>query len=90
MPKRLDITAQERRERKRHKDRQAEARRQQRNVDLLAEFKFRHETDRGGRSEPPPEVLEEANRAAMAPRTLTAIMFGDPPPGRRAIDRVRA
>jgi hypothetical protein len=42
--------------------------------------------DRGPRL-PPPEVMAEAIRAMSAPRDITAIICGDPPLGRRAIDR---
>jgi hypothetical protein len=37
---------------------------------------------------PPPHVLEEAMRAMAAPRELTAILCGDPPLGRSALDRM--
>ena len=38
--------------------------------------------------EPPPEqVLAERDAAMGAPQSLTAILFGDPPPGRSALDR---
>jgi hypothetical protein len=36
---------------------------------------------------PPPEVLAEAAAVAAAPRTLGMVMCGDPPIGRRALDR---
>lgn len=41
---------------------------------------------RTGPPAPPDYVLEEAARAAAAPRSLTAEIFGDPPVGRRALD----
>lgn len=41
---------------------------------------------RTGPPAPPDHVLEEAARAAAAPRSLTAEICGDPPPGRRALD----
>lgn len=34
-----------------------------------------------------PEILAAARRRALAPRSLTAIAFGDPPPGFSALDR---
>jgi len=34
----------------------------------------------------PDDVLQEAARAAAAPRSLTASLMGDPPVGRRALD----
>lgn len=37
--------------------------------------------------DPPAEVVAEAARAAAAPRSLTAALCGDPPPGRRALDQ---
>lgn len=36
---------------------------------------------------PPPEAVADADRRATAWRTLTAIAFGDPPPGSSALDR---
>jgi hypothetical protein len=38
---------------------------------------------------PPPHVIEEAEKVASAPRTLLMLQFGDPPPGRSALDRMR-
>ncbi len=38
------------------------------------------------RDPPPPAVIAERERVATQPRTLTEILMGDPPPGRRAID----
>jgi hypothetical protein len=35
----------------------------------------------------PPEVQHERDRALAAPRDLTAILLGDPLPGRSALDR---
>lgn len=32
---------------------------------------------------PPPEVIADAERRAMAPRSLTSLIFQDPEPGRR-------
>ena len=43
----------------------------------------------GGRAAPPAHVIAEAERAASAPRTLSMLQFGDPPPGRSALDRMR-
>lgn len=36
---------------------------------------------------PPPEVLAERDAAMWRPTTLTALVFGDPLPGRSALDR---
>lgn len=36
---------------------------------------------------PDPETLAERDRAMAAPQTLTAIVAGDPLPGRSALDR---
>lgn len=36
---------------------------------------------------PPQSVLFERERAMMAPRSLTAVAFGDPPAGRSALDK---
>jgi hypothetical protein len=44
----------------------------------------------GGRAVPPPHVIEEAMRVATAELTLSMMQFGDPPPGRSALDRMRA
>lgn len=38
-------------------------------------------------SRPPSELLEEAKLRAMAPRSLTAEFFGDPPQGYSELDR---
>lgn len=35
----------------------------------------------------PPELIEEAARRAKAPRSITASIMGDPPPGFSALDR---
>lgn len=35
----------------------------------------------------PPEVIEDARQRAMAPRSLTAILMGDPAPGQSALER---
>jgi hypothetical protein len=35
----------------------------------------------------PPQIVEDAMRRARAPRSLTAIAFGDPAPGFSALDR---
>lgn len=39
------------------------------------------------RTAPPAHVVQEAERAMMAPRSLTALICKDPPPGRSALDR---
>jgi hypothetical protein len=39
---------------------------------------------------PPQEVLIDRDRRLLAPRTLTAIMMGDPAPGQSALDRMKA
>jgi hypothetical protein len=39
------------------------------------------------REDPPPEVIEEAVRAYAAPRSITAMVCGDPPPGRSALHK---
>ncbi len=39
------------------------------------------------RHEPPWCVLAERDAAAFAPRSLTALMLGDPPAGRSALDK---
>lgn len=36
---------------------------------------------------PPPSLIEEAEKRAKAPRTITGWLFGDPPPGYSALDR---
>ena len=41
------------------------------------------------RAEIPPDVARERDRTINAPRTLTALLLGDPAPGRSALDRVR-
>jgi hypothetical protein len=38
-------------------------------------------------SAPPPEVLADAARRATAPRSLTALLCGDPEPGRSMLDQ---
>lgn len=39
--------------------------------------------------EPPPaHVIAERDRALYAPRSITAELLGDPPPGRSALDRM--
>jgi len=40
------------------------------------------------RPEPPPEVWAEAERVMAAALTPNMLVLGDPPPGRRALDRV--
>jgi len=42
------------------------------------------------RNVPPPEVIEDAIRRATAPRSITAILCGDPCPGFSALDRKQA
>lgn len=37
----------------------------------------------------PDRLREEASARACAPRTLTALVFGDPPPGMSALDQKR-
>lgn len=37
-------------------------------------------------SRPTPEMIADAERRANAPRDLTAMIFGDPPKGRSALD----
>lgn len=39
------------------------------------------------RTVPPADVLAERARALSQPRTITAAVFGDPPPGRSALDK---
>jgi hypothetical protein len=41
----------------------------------------------GGIAKAPAQVVEDAVRRARAPRSLTALAFGDPPPGYSALDR---
>lgn len=36
---------------------------------------------------PPPDVVADAMRRAVAPRSLTALLMGDPAPGASALDR---
>lgn len=43
-----------------------------------------------GKATPPAYVIEEAARVAAAPLTLSMQQFGDPPPGRSALDRMRS
>lgn len=38
-------------------------------------------------AKPKPEMLAEAYRRAMAPRTISAFVFGDPGKGHSALDR---
>lgn len=38
----------------------------------------------------PPEVIADSVRRSDAPRSLTAMLCGDPPPGYSALDRRRA
>ena len=40
-----------------------------------------------GPPRPPEEVIAERDHAIAAPRSLSAIAFGDPLPGRSALDR---
>lgn len=57
----------------------------------------RHKTTRADRTRimqthefiapPPAEVIAEREAACQAPQSITAIVFGDPPPGRSALDR---
>ena len=35
----------------------------------------------------PPEVIEDAQRRSLAPRSITSAFFGDPPVGWSALDR---
>lgn len=39
------------------------------------------------RVNPEPRSLEEATKRALAPRSITAFVFGDPAPGWSALDR---
>jgi len=41
------------------------------------------------KSHAPDSVTEELIRAASAPRSLTAAVFGDPLPGRSALDKLK-
>lgn len=43
-----------------------------------------------GKKMPPAHVMQEAERAMTAPRSLTALICNDPPPGRSALDRRNA
>ena len=36
----------------------------------------------------PPEVMADRDRRLSAPQTITARVFGDPPPGQSALDRM--
>lgn len=88
MGARLDITDDERRERKRAQDRAAHVRRKER-----GEYFISH--GRNDRSEsrkdtrPPDHVLAERDNAIRSKMEMdfTSIFNGDPLPGRRAIDR---
>jgi hypothetical protein len=45
-----------------------------------------HFAERPG-ARPPSELIEDAQRRALAPRSISAFVFGDPPPGYSALDR---
>jgi hypothetical protein len=46
--------------------------------------------DKSSSSKATPEMLADRERRLLAPRSLSAIAFGDPPPGFSALDRRRA
>jgi hypothetical protein len=45
-----------------------------------------HFAERPG-ARPPASLIEEAQRRALAPRSISAFVFGDPPSGYSALDR---
>jgi hypothetical protein len=47
-------------------------------------------TDIGRDRRPTPEMIEDARRRAVAPRTLTSSVCGDPAPGQSALDKRNA
>jgi hypothetical protein len=80
---RLDLTDEQRRERKRQQDKAAYDR-------YRAHHGLRDRSQAGFvlvASDHPPHVLQERDRVLAADRRdLAAILLGDPPPGRRGID----
>jgi hypothetical protein len=47
-------------------------------------------TDIGRDRRPTPEMIADARRRAVAPRTLTSSVCGDPAPGQSALDKRNA
>jgi hypothetical protein len=89
MPPRLPLTDEERRERKRAQYRAGYLRWVARGGNEERNQKRRRNQTHyewTGRQEPPAHVLAERDRVYAAGRDLTAILLGDPLPGRRAID----
>jgi hypothetical protein len=89
MSPRLDLshlTPEQRRERKRVQDRAAEVRRKERNRELLEISSLRGKIF----SQEPPSAAAIAERDRMLAQLVTPNMrvLGDPPPGRRWLDRV--
>jgi hypothetical protein len=86
MTPRLNLTDEQRRERKRAQDKAAYDR-------YRAHHGLRDRSQTGFvlvifDRPPPAHVIEERDRVRAADhRDLTATLMGDPPPGRRAIDR---
>lgn len=66
-------------EKRRERDRRRRAQRKEAANDITR-------VRRTGPPAPPDYVLAEAARVAAVPRSLTAELMGDPPPGRRALD----
>jgi hypothetical protein len=91
MTRPLDLTADERRERGREASR-IRQRRYRREKRVVSECVYvgghRQFIEDGHRDKKPPEaVLAERDRVYAAPITLNMLCFGDPRPGRRAIDQ---
>lgn len=91
MTKRLDLTPEQRRERHREmsRNKQRQYRREKRiRPDRVYDGGIKQFIKEGHRHvPPPPEVIAEAAAAYSAPRDLTAMIAGDPPRGRSALDQ---
>jgi hypothetical protein len=80
------LTPEQRRERKRMQDRAAEARRKERNRELIEISSLR---GRIFSQEPPsPAAIAERDRMLRQPVTPNMLLLGDPPLGRRWLDRM--
>lgn len=90
MSARLDLTPEQRRERKRAQYRASYLRWVDRGANVERNQKRRRNQTHeawGGRADPPAHVLAERDRVFALPPDPIAVLLGDPPPGRRAIDR---
>lgn len=48
---------------------------------------YRHCSENRASSRPPPDLIEDAQRRSLAPRSITSMLCGDPPKGYSALDR---